>query len=213
MRNISFATIALLAAATTARAQSGRLELLEGSSLSISGTSTLRKWSCKTTDLNSTLALGKGDIDPLGAGKGARGEVDILVKSLKCGQKTMDQHMYKALKADEFATIGYTLGKYELLPGATQDSATLRTTGMLKIAGTSKEITMEVRVSRSEGNLVNANGSVQLLMTDFGVKPPVVMLGMLKTGNQITVSFDLRTHIAPIVAAALTAGVGIPDTR
>ncbi len=209
MRNISIAAIALLAAATTARAQSGRLELLEGSSLSISGTSTLRKWSCRTSALNSTLALGKNDINPLGAGSGARGEVDILVKTLKCGQKTMDQHMYKALKADEFPTIGYTLGKYELLPGATQDSVNVRTTGMLKIAGTSKEITMEVRASRAEGNLVKATGSVQLLMTDFGVKPPVVMMGMLKTGNQITVSFDLRTHIAPIVAAAHAADGGV----
>ena len=33
-------------------------------------------------------------------------------------------------------------------------------------------------------------GEVSLLMTDYGIKPPTAMLGMLKTDPKITVTFE-----------------------
>ena len=34
-------------------------------------------------------------------------------------------------------------------------------------------------------------GDVPLLMTDYGIKPPTAMLGMLKTDPKITVTFEV----------------------
>lgn len=83
----------------------------------------------------------------------------------------------------------------------------LRTVGKLTIAGTTREIIMDVRATRGNGNLLSGTGTVELLMTDFGIRPPVVMAGLLKTGNKITVGFELRTHLTPVVAAAWDAVV------
>jgi hypothetical protein len=40
------------------------------------------------------------------------------------------------------------------------------------------------------------SGSKILKMTDFNVEPPVVLMGTLKTGNEITVTFEAR--FAPV---------------
>jgi hypothetical protein len=33
-------------------------------------------------------------------------------------------------------------------------------------------------------------GQVVLLMTDYGIKPPTAMLGMLKTDPKVTITFE-----------------------
>ena len=34
------------------------------------------------------------------------------------------------------------------------------------------------------------NGELALLMTDYGIKPPTAMIGMLKTDPKVTVTFE-----------------------
>lgn len=200
--------------ATAARAQTGQLEIVDGSLLTIAGTSTVHAWTCRTTQLGATLEVNSTAMGLLGLGGLSKVSVTIPVRSLKCGHGRMDGNLYKAMKADEHPSIAYTLGHYELLPDGTRDSVTLRTTGSLTIAGTAREITMDVRASRvPEGNIVRGTGRVQLRMTSFGIKPPVVMMGMLKTGDEITVSFDLRTRLTAAVAAAWDATLVNVATR
>lgn len=207
MRNLT--VIALATALSAIPALSGaqsRLEVQQGSRLWIEGTSTLHAWTCRTSELKAAFELG-GTADAIpGAGALSKVAVDVPVKSMKCGKGKMDENMYKALKANEFPSIDYKLVSYELLPGATKDSAMIRTAGTLTIAGVTKQISMDV-TTRRDADLITSTGSTQMLMTDFGIKPPVVMAGMLKTGNKITVSFDIRTNVTPLVAAAWDAAV------
>jgi hypothetical protein len=46
-----------------------------------------------------------------------------------------------------------------------------------------------------EGNKLKATGSRQLKMTDFGIKPPApaVGLGLIKTADEVTVTFEWTT--------------------
>jgi hypothetical protein len=37
---------------------------------------------------------------------------------------------------------------------------------------------------------LNVQGSVELLMTDYGITPPKAMLGMLKTDPKVTITFE-----------------------
>jgi polyisoprenoid-binding protein YceI len=62
--------------------------------------------------------------------------------------------------------------------------------GKLTIAG--KENTIEIRGTGSADNgVVRFKGSKVFNMTDFGVKPPSLMLGTMKVRDPVTVSFDL----------------------
>ena len=59
----------------------------------------------------------------------------------------------------------------------------------MTIAGITKPITMQVKVFMPGKGVVEIEGSESIKMTDYGVKPPVALLGMLKTGDAIAVKF------------------------
>jgi len=119
-------------------------------------------------------------------------DVVIPVKSLSCGNSGLEKNMLKTLKADKYPEIRYQLTTYQIAGEATDNAMTLQAVGTLTIAGQQKTIEMLVKSNRgAEGN-ATATGTQAILMTDFGIKPPVFMLGTLKTGNKITVSFKLN---------------------
>jgi polyisoprenoid-binding protein YceI len=125
-------------------------------------------------------------------------DVVIPVKSLSCGNKGLEENMFKTLKADKFPEIRYQMSTYEIASAA-DNQVTLKSVGTLTVAGQQKQIEMIVKTDRSADGKAVAVGTQSLLMTDFGIKPPVFMLGALKTGNKIVVSFKL--NVAPRAVA------------
>jgi hypothetical protein len=39
-------------------------------------------------------------------------------------------------------------------------------------------------------------GTRDLLMTEFGIKPPTMFMGMLKTDDKVTIKFELQLALA-----------------
>ena len=185
-------------AATTAGAQATdgvRLVLGSQSELTFEGTSTMHAFHCKTTKMEVTVsvdpAYAEGRLSKLNRPLKTV-DVVIPVKSLSCGNSGLEKNMLKTLKADKYPEIRYQLTTYQIAGAPTDDAITLQAVGTLTIAGQQKTIEMLVKSNRgAEGN-ATATGTQAILMTDFGIKPPVFMLGTLKTGNKITVSFKLN---------------------
>ena len=50
---------------------------------------------------------------------------------------------------------------------------------------------MQVKVIKNSNGIITVRGKKKLLMTDYGIKPPTFMLGMLKTGNEVSVEFEV----------------------
>jgi polyisoprenoid-binding protein YceI len=196
--------IASLVAIATAGAQTpDGVKLVVGpeSELSFEGTSTLHAFHCKTTKLQVSASVDPTYMEaklsqmnrPLKSI-----EVVIPVKSLSCGNKGLEENMLKTLKADKFPEIRYQLSTYEIASAA-DNQVTLKSVGMLTVAGNQKQIEMIVKTERGADGKAVAVGTQSILMTDFGIKPPVFMLGALKTGNKIVVSFKL--NVAPRAVA------------
>ena len=181
--------------ATTASAQDTRLVVAPGSELSFEGTSTLHAFHCKTTKFEAVV-----NVDPTYVGAKLSQAKDLLksadvvipVRSLACGNKGLEENMFKTLKADKFPEIRYHLATYQLAGDATDDGVTLQAVGTLTVAGQSKTIAMSIKTARGANGNATAIGTQEVLMTDFGIKPPVFMLGALRTGNKVTVSFKLN---------------------
>jgi polyisoprenoid-binding protein YceI len=215
MRKTLLTVSALMAAATTAGAQSAnaiRLRLDPASELTVEGTSSLHAWHCKTNKINAYVDVDPGytkDLTKL-ARPIAAVKVNIVVKTLTCGNAQMDRNMYNTLKADENQLIKYTLSGYDILDGtASPTSFAAKTTGTLAIAGQTKTIDMKISAERLGDGKAVAQGEQRLLLTDFGIKPPSFMFGTLKVGNEIKVKFNLKA--GPELLAQLSAafnGVG-----
>ena len=198
--------VTVFAVSASAQSTEGvRLELRAGSELSFEGTSTLHAFHCKTTTMTAAV-----QVDPAYAATKLSQvkqpiktvELVIPVMSIKCGSGGLEDNMYKTLKADKFPEIRYTLSTYEI-PSSTDDDVTLQSIGTLTVAGQSKTIAMSIKAERSSDGSATASGTQDVLMTDFGIKPPVFMLGTLRTGNKVVVSFKLLATPRGLASAGM----------
>ena len=212
MRTTFLTVSALMAATATAGAQSAsaiRLRLDPASELTIEGTSTLHDFHCKTNKINAYV-----DVDPAytkDLTKVSRPiaavKVNIVVKTLTCGNGQMDRNMYGTLKADENQLIKYTLSGYDILGGtASPSSFVANTNGTLVVAGQERPIAMKISAERTNDGKAIAQGEQTLRMSDFGIEPPSFMFGRLKVGDQIKVKFNLKAgpQLLAQLAAAFT---------
>lgn len=180
MKNAILAGILLLTLGSPALATE-RYAPAAGSSVTIHGTSTLHEWSMQGSTINGEVSV-SGDWKTNGLAE-AVVDVSIPVTSIRSDHERMDRIMAEALKSKDNPVITYRL------TGATLErQSTAHTTGKLTIAGATRDITMDVTISGSNG-LYTLTGSTPIRMTDFGIKPPITMMGTLKTGNDVTVTF------------------------
>jgi polyisoprenoid-binding protein YceI len=201
--------VAVIASNAAVQSTNGvALQLRPGSELSFEGTSSLHAFHCKTTTIHASLQVDPTYMEarvsqmrpPLKAV-----EVVIPVRSLTCGNSGLEKNMYKAMKADAFPEIRYELTTSQVpASSATGEALSIRAVGKLTIAGREKTIDMLIKAYRLHDGNATATATQGILMTDFGIKPPVFMLGTLKTGNKVVVTFKLTA--APKALASL----GVP---
>ncbi len=117
--------------------------------------------------------------------------IKIKVTDIISGRKKMDRLTHKALKAVEhpYITFFYTLN-------ALNNSDNQKISGDLTIAGITKKITTLV-IFNKDKSTVTLKGIHHLDMTDYGVKPPQIFLGILKTKKDIAIDFALKFKSNP----------------
>jgi polyisoprenoid-binding protein YceI len=119
----------------------------------------------------------------------------VPVSQIDCGNKTMNEHMRKALKAEQFQQISWTMTSYEV------QGPNVAIQGKLTIAG--KENSIELKGTGSADNgVIRFKGSKQFKMTEYGVKPPSLMLGTMKVGDEFKVRFDVVLNRADAATVA-----------
>lgn len=191
-----------MTSALTQTAQSAdtvRLDVAPGSKVWIEGGSNLRDWSCKAAAFEARV-----DIELAHASHDAsmdlseiiqRVTVKVVVRDLKCGNRKMEADLYRALKADDPSTPSHILGIFNASSNAPRQGATLETEGTIAVAGVEKGVQVRITIERLADGTVKAQGQVPLLMTDFGVKPPTGLFGLIRSHNEVVVKFELL--IAP----------------
>jgi hypothetical protein len=195
LRRLSVFSVALIVMITGASFSSGSGNSLikfrsQNLDLSINGTSTLHDWEMKSNKGKCEVVLALDNNDKITQLTGLYFEV--LTESLKSEHTSMDDNTYKALNSKNNKTIIYVLSSATV----TQSDAVtyqIRTIGKLTIAGATKETDVNaVAKYNAADKSFTITGSKKIRMTDFGVKPPTMMLGTIKTGNDITVSFATK---------------------
>lgn len=190
------AAVALLLSVPLARADGSALILGRESSLRLEGDSTLHPYSSAATEL-----IVEGELLPAKAGgslldrareDGLKGlAVRVPVRGLKSGKGGLDKNMRKALRAEEHPEIVFELEAYAMTPHPEEAGAfQAKASGRLTVAGEERPSELEAVIVPVEGGL-RVRGSEELLMSDFGIKPPSMMLGTLKTEDRVVIHFDL----------------------
>jgi polyisoprenoid-binding protein YceI len=168
--------------------------------ITISGTSNIHPYTASTTTVNVTRAqFAAAAAGPdfwtnvLKPGAVEAFEITIPAATLTSPREGLDKNMHKALQVKEHQDITFRLLRLEPRPGAPD---ALRAIGVLQVAGVEREVGLDVTTER-KGSTLSVQGQVQLLMTDFGIKPPTAMLGMLKTDPKVSVAFEVVLESGP----------------
>lgn len=163
------------------------------SKLYLNGTSTLHNFTINAKEVNGYLIIEKEGMANKEDVKVSGLKVVIPVKKLDTDKSSMNDNMDEALKADKAPDITYELKSVDsgALNEAAGDSSKLETTGVLTIAGVSRQIKMTVNGFKSKDGNLHFTGAKVVKMTDYGVKPPTMFFGAIRTGDDITVNFNI----------------------
>jgi polyisoprenoid-binding protein YceI len=191
LRRIALLVPAVIVAAAWTHAV-GRMPFAPESKLWIEGTSTVRSFKCYATALEGSV----GYAGELGAGleQDARSvdavDLGVPAMQLDCKNDKMNSHMRKALKTDANPTIRYRLTSHEVATGA-DGALTVTLKGMLLLAGQEKELSMVANAAQDPDGRYRIMGSAELRMTEFGIKPPSLMLGTMKVHDKVVVKYEI----------------------
>jgi polyisoprenoid-binding protein YceI len=167
------------------------LDLQPTSRLWISGTSTVRSFECSAATFDANVESVPGAATAVLAGEKAVSAVEIRVNTerLDCKNGTMNEHMLKALKAKTNPTIVFKLASYDLAKQAEAVRVTLN--GTLSMGGVEKPISLTANATEGNSGMLHVVGTHELRMTEWGLKPPTLMLGTMKVDERVKVGFDL----------------------
>jgi hypothetical protein len=205
--------LSLLLTASLHAADMIRFSSVPGGKVRIEGTSSVHDWQVEGRLIGGQLEAGAGfPVEPgqaVQSGKvDARADVFIPVRSLKSIEKdgrpysdSMDDIMYEKLLQPTHPRIRYHLDTLVLkeAPKDATSAYVFEATGELEVAGATNKISMPVNVSPLGNKKLKITGRTSVKMTDFGIKPPApaIALGLIKTGDEVTLAFEWLVEQKP----------------
>jgi len=159
------------------------------SQVTIKGTSTLHDWEM-TSSKGQTKASFQIDGNKITAISGL--SFTVPAESLKSDRAGLDKNAYKALHTGQYKNI-----KFDMTSGSVtslgDNTFEVKAIGNLSIAETVKQTSISATCTFNPGDKsIQGKGSTTFKMTAYNVKPPTVMLGTIKTGDEITIDYELK---------------------
>lgn len=155
--------------------------------VTMKGTSSLHDWDMASNkgQIKATFEVSKGQVTGITALS-----FSIEAESLQSSKKGLDKNAYKALSTHKHKQITFNLtsGRVTAEGGS---NFKVTATGNLIIAGTAKATTISANGQyNASTNTITIKGTTKFKMTEYKVVPPTVMLGTIKTGDELTIDYQ-----------------------
>ncbi len=157
------------------------------SDLKVYGTSSLHDWHVDAEDVKGSLQIEVSE-EVLSIKKL---NVEIISESLKSGKKSMDKNTYKALETDKYSSIKFNYLSTKSITKISDNTYSVEAYGNLTIVGNTQKILLKFKL-KTEDNKVSILGEKSIKMTSYGVEPPTALLGTIKTGDDLTIKFNIK---------------------
>lgn len=122
-------------------------------------------------------------------------QVIIPVVYLKSDKgKKMDKKILEALKSDKFPEIKFSLDYIKKIEPI-NSKATIYSLGYLEIAGQTKLVELLVNAETIDIETIQIKLTKKIKMTDFGIKLPTALFGMVKTNDEVTIYIQFKIKL------------------
>ena len=146
--------------------------LVYAENVEIHGTSTLHDWKMVSNETQTVFENDGSKITKL--------NVSVQIKTLKSGDSGLDEKAYETLKIDRNNVITFKLLEADLAAGTIK--------GVFKVLDKERTETLKPEVL----TLDRVAGNFKVKLTEFGLEVPSVMFGAIKSGDEVTVKYDIK---------------------
>ena len=146
--------------------------LVYAENVEIHGTSTLHDWKMVSNETQTVFENDGSKITKL--------NVSVQIKTLKSGDSGLDEKAYETLKIDRNNVITFKLLEADLAAGTIKC--------VFKVLDKERTETLKPEVL----TLDRVAGNFKVKMTEFGLEVPSVMFGAIKSGDEVTVKYDIK---------------------
>ncbi|WP_181308753.1 YceI family protein [Rufibacter sp. XAAS-G3-1] len=160
----------------------------DAGTVKVTGTSDLQEWSMTSTAAESQGLFAFDDMNQLRSVSSLK--FTLGAETLKSGLRAMDRKAYKALKSGKFPDIRFTLDSAVVKPGQTNPYL-VRATGGLTIKGVTQPVSLDLAARVNADGSITLKGTKALSFSDFYIKKPSFMGGVMQAGNDIEVAIAL----------------------
>lgn len=182
VRNINLSLLVLIFVSALSNSQVYKLDN-QTSFLKVEGTSSLHDWHVDAEEQSGSI-----EFSDLNNGQLKSIKFSVVSESLKSGKSSMDKNTYKALKTDKYKTIDFNFLNSTDVTKKGEGQFQVKGNGKLTVSGVSKEIPMSFDITLKNGAVL-ISGQNTILMTDYGIEPPKALLGTIKTGDKLTITY------------------------
>jgi polyisoprenoid-binding protein YceI len=105
----------------------------------------------------------------------------------------MDNNAYKAMAAEKFPLIKFS-GNGGTVKSSGPGSYLLTVPGKLSISSGSRDVTLMASCKVNTDRSVTIDGTYKLNTLDYNVKPISIMLGAIKTSENVTIRYSMTVR-------------------
>jgi polyisoprenoid-binding protein YceI len=190
MKKFKFPSAAIVVLVLSLTIAIGQLKFgASNASVTIKGTSTLHEWEMASQQgkCDATLTMNGEKLSGISSLSFV-----LPAESLKSGTSGLDKNGYKALDTKKNPSISFwmTSGTVTATDATTYQ---FKGQGNLTIAGTTRltDLTATLKYNAADKSFT-CSGAKAIKMTDWKITPPTVLFGTIKTGDPITISYNLK---------------------
>jgi len=156
--------------------------------ISIAGTSTLHNWDMNSEKANCDISF---NFDGTNITSLSSLLFTVQAETLKSDHKGLDKNAYKALNIEKYPVISFS-SNFANIRSNGPNSYVISAKGKLTISGVSKEVWLAGVTTINPSDMsAQTVGSAKVKMSEYNVEPPTFMFGAMKTGDEITVKFNV----------------------
>lgn len=189
---------AAITVSVSAQTNTVKVELLKNSWLAINGTTNIvsfklthkgEKFQENTLTVSSTKQKNKLTLSPL--------SIPIQVKNFSSDNPMALRDFLKLIQATKYPTIKVQLHQLETNAKPEDTSTKGNVLVSISLTGVTKQYSIPYSSTKStEG--ITVEGSKKFSIRDFGLEPPVEMLGMIKVSEWISIDFKINCKLTVI---------------
>jgi polyisoprenoid-binding protein YceI len=158
---------------------------LKASKMTVGGTSSLHDWQSvvEKVEAKGFCTVEKNELVDI-----KNVVVKIPVTSIKSTKgRVMDNKTYEAFNYEKYPSIIFTLASQKINTA----NSTIDVKGTLSMGGTTNPIDLKLNYKVLPNDELQVTGSKKLRMTNFKMEPPTAVMGTIKVGDEVVVTFEL----------------------